>query len=142
MFNATPDHLTLILSFTGKPESKFPDWLRPELADRIGARNVILLPPLSRDEARGFLAEFLGHFRSDGQSTDTFFPFTEKAVTYMLGRLLKADVNAFGLGGLVEKGGIRPRALLKYCGAALQEHVDKQLALPIDDVFVTSVIAK
>jgi hypothetical protein len=141
-FNSTPDHLTLILSFTGRPEKGFPDWLRPELADRIGARNVILLPPLSRDAARGFLLELLDHYRTTGQSVERFFPFTEKAVDYMIGRLLKADVNAFGLGSLVEKEGIRPRALIKCCGAVLQEHVDKQLPLPIDERFVATVIPK
>jgi hypothetical protein len=56
--------------------------------------------------------------------------------------LLKGDINAFGLGSLVEKEGIRPRALIKCCGALVQEHVDKQLPLPIDEKFVASMMPK
>lgn len=141
-FNATPDHLTLILSFTGKPERQFPDWLRPELADRIGARNVVLLPPLSRGDAHTFLLELLSHYRTPGAGVDGFFPFTNQSVDCMISRLLKGDINAFGLGSLVEKEGIRPRALIKCCGALVQEHVDKQLPLPIDEKFVASMMPK
>jgi hypothetical protein len=60
----------------------------------------------------------------------------------MISRLLKGDINAFGLGSLVEKEGIRPRALIKCCGALVQEHVDKQLPLPIDEKFVASMMPK
>lgn len=141
-FNSTPDHLTLILSFTGKPEKKFPAWLKPELADRIGAKNLVLLPPFTRDEARVFLVDLLAHYRTPGQEVAPLFPFTDKAVEYMLGRLLKGDLNAFGLGTLVEQEGIRPRALIKCCQAILEEHVEKGMQPPIDEKFVVSALPK
>ncbi len=141
-FNATPDHFTLILSFTGKPQKEFPTWLKPELADRMGAKNVILLPPLTRDEARALLLELLAHYRPDETRPESCFPFTEKAVDYMLGRLLKADTNAFGLGTLIEKDGIRPRALIKFCAAVLQDHLDQKLQPPIDERFVAAALPR
>jgi hypothetical protein len=141
-FNATPDHLTIILSFTGKPEKKFPAWLKPELADRIGAKNVILLPPLSKDEARKFLADLLAHYHSKAQGKDALFPFSDDAVEYLLKRLMKGDLNAFGLGSLVEQEGIRPRALIKCCQAMLEEHIEQKAAVPIDEKFAASVLPK
>jgi len=141
-FNSTPDHLTIILSFTGKPEKKFPSWLKPELADRIGAKNVILLPPLSKDEARTFLRDLLAHYRSAGKDIDALFPFSDAAVEHMLKRLMKGDLNAFGLGALVEQEGIRPRALIKCCQAILEEHMEKKASLPIDEKFAASVLPK
>lgn len=141
-FNSTPDHLTIILSFTGKPEKKFPSWLKPELADRIGAKNVILLPPLAKDEARTFLGDLLGHYRSAGQGKDVLFPFSDGAIDYVLKRLMKADLNAFGLGALVEQEGIRPRALIKCCQTILEEHMEKKAAIPIDEKFAASVLPK
>jgi len=139
-FNATPNHLTLILSFTGRPQKDFPGWLRPDLADRIGAKNVVLLPPLSRDDARSFFLELLAHYRPAGIVAEPCAPLTSKAIDYMLDRLLKADVNAFGLGDLVEKDGIRPRALIKFCSAVLQDHLDRGIPPPIDEKFVATAM--
>lgn len=141
-FNSTPDYFTLILSFTGKPDANLPKWLRPELADRIGARNLILLPPLTRDQARTFLAELLAEYRLPGESVSTFFPFTEKSIDYMLGRLINSKTGALGLRELVEKDGIRPRAIIKFCHAVLEEHSSQSGTLPIDDRFVAYMIPK
>ena len=141
-FNATPDHLTIILSFTGKPEKKFPSWLKPELADRIGAKNVILLPPMNKDEAKRFLQDLLDHYRDVGKAKGALFPFSDGAVEYMLKRLVKGDLNAFGLGALVEQEGIRPRALIKCCQAILEEHVEQQASLPIEEKFAATVLPK
>jgi len=137
-FNSTPDHLTLILSFSGKPERSFPDWLRPELGDRIGARNVILLPPFTRQQARTFLRELLEHYRRSGDSLPPFFPFSEAAIEALIARLLKGDRTA--LGDIVEKDGIRPRALVKCCHAALQEHLHAGAAPPIDESFMARML--
>ncbi len=49
LFNAVPTGLTLIISFTGPPDSKrLPNYFSPELRDRIGASRVLILPPPSR----------------------------------------------------------------------------------------------
>jgi hypothetical protein len=141
-FNSTPDYLTIILSFTGKPDARHPKWLRPELADRIGVRNLILLPPFSMEQARNFSLELIGYYRSGDSAPSPFFPFTEKAIQLVLQRLRKPELGALGLGELVEKDGIRPRAIIKYLHAILQEHMDQSAALPIDDSFIGRVIPR
>src|SRR5438445_7817036 len=35
LLNMTPTNLTLMLSFSGRPSKKLPEWLSPELADRV-----------------------------------------------------------------------------------------------------------
>jgi hypothetical protein len=141
-FNSTPDYLTLIISFTGKPEANFPKWLRPELADRIGARNVMLLPPLTKDQGNRFIAELLEAYRTPGTPVPRVFPFTEKSIEYILARLINPTTGRMGLGELVEKNGIRPRAIIKLCHSVLEEHLAKSAALPVDEKFTAMILPK
>jgi hypothetical protein len=143
-FNQTPNNFTIILSFTGKPEPSFPTWLRPELADRIGTRNILLLPPFSRDEAKDFMREVLAHFRQPNfKPPSPFHPFTAKSLDLILDRLLvPGAAERLGLGALVETNGIRPRALIKYCHAVLAAHSDQVATIPITDDFVRSVLPR
>lgn len=138
-FNASPDYLTLILSFTGAPNKSLPGWLRPELADRIGARNLLLLPPMARQQAKAFFRELLAHFRRS-PSSDPFFPFTEASVDCMLARVLGGKL-AF-LGELTESSGVRPRALIKCAHSVLEEHMHVEASLPIDEKFVAGLFPK
>lgn len=79
-FNSCPTGLSLVLSFSGRPEKALPDWFSPELRDRIGITKVLVLPPLRRDTALKFLADVLSHNRSAGARKDNhYFPFTEAA---------------------------------------------------------------
>lgn len=139
-FNATPDYLTLILSFTGVPAPTLPPWLRPALADRIGARNLLLLPPFTRQQAKEFFRELLDHFHTARTADQPFFPFTNGAVDYMLARVLHGKLAS--LGDFAEKEGIRPRALIKYAHGVLEEHVQVEGPLPIDESFVAAVFPK
>ena len=43
-FNAAPSGLTIVLSFSGRPEENLPTWLTPELRDRIARTKVLVLP--------------------------------------------------------------------------------------------------
>ena len=52
IFNRCPNSLSLFISFSGRPERSYPSWLSRELADRIGVQKVVVLPPLTRAEAR------------------------------------------------------------------------------------------
>jgi hypothetical protein len=139
-FNSTPDYLSLVLSFSGVPEPKLPDWLRPELADRIGIRNLILLPPLGRVQAMDFFRELLSHFRNELVVPTPFFPFTERAIDHMIGRVTKGKLAL--IEGFVEKDGVRPRALVKCAHAVLEEHVALGLDPPIDETFVARLFPK
>jgi hypothetical protein len=139
-FNSTPDHFSLILSFSGMPEPELPKWLRPELADRIGIRNLFLLPPFDRDHAKQFLRELLAHFRVGGAVHSPFHPFTESAVDFMIARVVKGKLAL--IEGFTESDGVRPRALVKVAHAVLEEHSELGGQVPIDDRFVAQVFPK
>lgn len=139
-FNATPDYLSLVLSFSGVPEQKMPKWLRPELADRIGMRNLILLPPLDRKGAKQFLRELLAHFQTTALSDSPFFPFTDSAVDYMIARVIHGKLAL--IEGFTESDGVRPRALMKIAHAVLEEHMERGAKVPIEEQFVAKTFPK
>lgn len=138
--NLTPDYLTLILSFSGLPEKQLPMWLRPELADRIGMRNLMLLPPFNKYQAKVFFRELLAQFNSEGAPVSPYFPFTEGAVDYMITRVLKGKLAL--IEGFTEAQGVRPRALIKCAHAVVEEHYDSGEPLPITEHFVASIFPK
>jgi hypothetical protein len=132
LFNACPAGLTIIISFSGSPDAKrLPDWLSPELRDRIGATKVMILPPFQAPEALHFIAEVLAHFRIPGSTTtDPFFPFTKGACEYVIGFLAK-------------KGDLRPRIIMHAMNAILEAAdslIEKQSMLQIDRDFSESVL--
>ncbi len=46
-----PNGLSLVISFSGYPEgNRLPEWLSPEIKDRLD-KKTLLLPPLSEGEA-------------------------------------------------------------------------------------------
>ena len=110
IFNRCPNSLSLFISFSGKPEKNYPAWLSPELADRIGVQKVVLLPPLTRSEAKGFVRDVLDHFRPPGYSVEDlgFFPFQEGTVDFLL-ELIEKDRRE-----------IRPRNLMQYFTSVLE----------------------
>jgi len=110
-FNACPNALTLVLSFSGRPQpTGLPDSFSRELRDRIGRTKVLVLPPMSADEALRFVCEILSQFRpsTDAQSTAPFFPFTEASCKAII-----AEIQA--------KGEMKPRSLMNALNAVLQE---------------------
>ena len=139
-FNSTPDYFSLILSFSGIPEKTLPKWLRPELADRIGARSLILLPPFNRQQAKKFFMELLANYQTSSTHAEPFFPFTESAVDYMVVRVLKGKLAL--IEGFTEQAGVRPRALIKCAHAVLEEHQELGEDPPIDERFVARVFPK
>jgi hypothetical protein len=106
-FNACPDYFTSIVSFSGKPAPKLPDWLTPELADRIGLEQTIVLPPMSRDEAITFLRDVLAHFRPGGYTGHEDSPFERGALLRVVDWVSKS-------------GELKPRALMQFANAVLE----------------------
>ena len=110
VFNRCPNAISLFISFSGKPEKSYPDWLSPELIDRIGVQKVIVLPPLTKAEAKGFVRDVLAHFRmtDNYEREKDFFPFQEDTVEMLL-ELIEEDQHE-----------IRPRSIMQYFAAVLE----------------------
>lgn len=77
-FNACPAGLTLVISFSGRPDNKLPKWFSPELRDRIGITKVMVLPPLDINSSLAFLRDVLAHHRA-GDVANPYFPFSPAA---------------------------------------------------------------
>jgi hypothetical protein len=86
IFNRCPNGLSIIISFSGYPEKRLPEWLSPEIRDRIDKR-YLLLPPLSRDEILTFVKDLLKHFRNPGSNVEEYFPFDQEAVHVILKKI-------------------------------------------------------
>ena len=107
-FNACPNSLSFILSFSGRPELKLPDFFSRELRDRVGRTKVMVLPPMASDDGLKFISEVLAQFRTAETPGNPFFPFTEASCKTII-----ADVES--------KGELKPRSIMHACNAALQE---------------------
>ena len=109
IFNRCPNSLSLFISFSGRPEKSYPEWLSRELVDRIGVQKVIILPPLTHSEAKGFVCDVLDHFRPDSlKAPSRFFPFDEATVDTLL------DLIA------MDRKEIRPRSIMQYFTSVLE----------------------
>jgi hypothetical protein len=108
IFNACPENLTLILSFSGEPEERMPAWLTRELADRIGLERVLLLPPLGKNEALNLLKGVMRHYRPSGYAGDDRFPFGDGALEEIVSWV---STNAE----------MKPRALIQAASVVLEE---------------------
>jgi len=86
IFNRCPNGLSIIISFSGYPEKKLPDWLSPEIKDRVDKR-LLLLPPLSRDEILIFVKGILKHFRNPDSNVDDYFPFSQESIHAILKKI-------------------------------------------------------
>jgi hypothetical protein len=127
-FNACPSGLSIVLSFSGKPEEEFPPWFSPELRDRIGRTRVILLPPLRSDEALDFVRDVLKQFRTlEAHDAPSFFPFTEEAC-----RCIIEEVGA--------TAELKPRAIMQAFDAVLRETEPELQAGELEEI--TPAIAK
>ena len=82
LFNACPESLTIILSFSfGRPDN-----IRFLLADEVRSRadlESIQLPEMSDTEAMEFVLDLLKHYRGQG-GTELFFPFTKESCQVIL----------------------------------------------------------
>jgi hypothetical protein len=110
IFNRNPNALSIFLSFSGKPQTKMPEWLSPEIKDRIGIERPILLPPLSPDEAVRFVKDLLREFRPDSSSPPSdFYPFEESAVRFIIRSIQQ------------KRGDIKPRNIMQFFQTVLDE---------------------
>jgi len=110
IFNSCPTGLSILLSFSGKPQAgPTPPWLTPELASRIGRTKVMVLPPLQPQEALVFVREILCQFRMPGKSkVSEYFPFSKEACETII-----KEVN--------KTGELKPREIMSAFNAVLQE---------------------
>jgi len=111
LFNSNPEGLAVVISYAGQPEQKgYPEWLSPDLKDRMGISRVLSLPPLREDEARVFIADVIAHFRSpDGPECGRYFPFTQEAVNVVLTKMKHKQAD------------FKPRSLMQFFEAVLLE---------------------
>jgi hypothetical protein len=86
IFNRCPDGLSIIISFSGYPKKRLPDWLSSEIRDRLDKKHL-LLPPLSKDEVLIFVRDIMKHFRSPGSNVDDYFPFNQESVKVILKKI-------------------------------------------------------
>ena len=109
-FNAAPIGLAIILSFSGRPAEQLPEWLTPELRDRIGRTKILMLPPMGTDEGMDFVRDVLFHYRAPEYSKEMepFFPFDEESC-----RAILEDVK--------QHGDLKPRSIMLAFDAVLQE---------------------
>ena len=108
-FNACPTGLTMILSFSGHPSERLPEWFSPELKDRIGRTKVMILPPMDRNDALKFVRDVLQHSRPEGEpNPEPYFPFTEETC-----RTIVDDIT--------DHGDLKPRAIMQAFDAVLRE---------------------
>jgi hypothetical protein len=109
-FNACPTGLSIIMSFSGRPEERrLPDWFSKELQDRIGRTKVLILPPMVTDQAMEFVRDILKHLRTlEGWDAAPYFPFTEATCLYIVNEIQRSEE-------------LKPRAIMHAFNAVLQE---------------------
>lgn len=111
VFNRCPDGLSIMISFTGRPEQKkMPSWLSEDIIDRIGIEKVLLLPPLATDDALVFVRDLLQYFRNPQfDNTNEFFPFSEETTSTIIDIIHE------------KKAELKPRTIMQFFNAVLEE---------------------
>lgn len=108
-FNACPTGLSIIISFSGRPEERLPSWFSKELQDRIGRTKVLVLPPLVTDQAMEFVRDVLSRWRTlEGWDAPPYFPFTEESCRFIISDIQDSEE-------------LKPRAIMHAFNAVLQE---------------------
>jgi len=108
-FNACPTGFSMILSFSGHPSAKLPDWFSPELKDRMGRTRVLILPPMQPSDALCFVRDVLAHARpSDLENVEPYFPFSEQSCCAIIENVQAEDE-------------LKPRAIMQAFNAVLQD---------------------
>ncbi|HAC46797.1 MAG TPA: hypothetical protein DCF65_12130 [Chloroflexi bacterium] len=108
-FNACPTGLSIIVSFSGRPQPQLPAWFSKELRDRIGRTKVLVLPPMTADQGAEFIRDVLSHWRSlEGWNAGPYFPFTEESCRFIIEEIQRTEE-------------LKPRAIMHAFNAVLQE---------------------
>jgi hypothetical protein len=108
-FNACPSGLSIVLSFSGKPEKELPAWFTSELRDRIGRTKVMVLPPLQPEDAVEFIRDVIAELRTlEAYDKPPFFPFDEPAVRFIIDEVNRSE-------------DLKPRSLMHAFNAVLLE---------------------
>ncbi len=131
IFNSCSNGLSLFLSFSGAPRKTLPSWFSRELKDRIGITKVVVLPPMSTDEALVFVQDVLTHARPEGfTSSSLYYPFSESACKTLISEIKNVS-------------DIKPRAIMKAFHEVLEEadvKIEKREMEIISSEFVKKVL--
>jgi hypothetical protein len=127
-FNAAPEYLTIVVSFSGQPQAAAPTWLSREIADRIGLEKTLILPPMNRDEAQRFFADVFLHHRNPGYSGAPMFPFTDDAIAEIIN-------------WVQHNADMKPRALVQAASAVLEEFDPQMQEGSISEITRDDVLA-
>lgn len=132
-FNACPSGFTMILSLSGQPKEKLPEWISPELKDRIGRTKVMILPPMEVADALKFVADVLAHARTpESAHIDPYFPFSEATCLAIIEEIRQNDE-------------LKPRAIMQVFNEVLLEADSKIEAREINVItpeFAKTVLAE
>lgn len=132
-FNACASGLSIVLSFTGRPQNTLPAWFSAELRDRIGRTKVMVLPPMRREEALEFVGNLLTHLRTlEAYGVDPCFPFTGETCRFIID-----DIE--------QSGELKPRAIMHAFNAVLQAadpKIEAKETMVISPQFVKQVLAE
>jgi len=109
LFNACPNGLALIFSFSIRAKEDALRVLSKEIVDRIGVSKIIQIPMMNESESMQFIADLLYEFRHDEEKAPSlYFPFTEESVKYLI-HVIKDNSE------------LKPRTLMQYFGAVLDQ---------------------
>jgi hypothetical protein len=109
LFNACPNGLGLIFSFSIRAKEDALRVLSKELVDRIGVSKIIQIPMMTEVDSQQFIADLLYEFRYQEDAVPgPFFPFTEDSVKYLI-HIIK------------ENSELKPRTLMQYFAAVLDQ---------------------
>jgi len=132
-FNASPTNLSIILSFSGRPQDSLPQWFSRELRDRIGRTKVMILPPMLPEEALEFVRDVLAHFRTfEAHDVPPYFPFTEESCRVIIEAIRESEE-------------LKPRSIMHAFNAVLQEaepKIEAKKMSQISAVFAKQVLAE
>ena len=132
-FNACPSGFTMILSLSGQPMERLPEWFSPELKDRIGRTKVMILPPMEVTDAMQFVADVLAHARApEITDIDRYFPFSEATCFAIIEDIRQNDQ-------------LKPRAIMQAFNDVLLEADSKIEVGEIDVItpeFAKTVLAE
>ena len=133
VFNARPTGFSILLSFSGQPTDRLPDWFSPELKDRMGPTKVLVLPPMEMLDALTFVRDILTYSRTQEEFIDDpYFPFSEHTCKILIQ-------------GIKDRGELKPRSIMQVFGSVLSEadpEIESGDIVVISPEFAMSVLSE
>jgi hypothetical protein len=112
IFSRSPGHFSVVVSVASRVEATARNLLTPELQTLMGARKLISLPALDRQEALDFVEGRLACFRPDGYVGSSRAPFENTALEVAIDGIIERDADR-----------LMPRWILQVLAAAYDEAI-------------------